>query len=74
MRSELGNDEEGDIFEGFKVSSEAMFGGATIPTAAAMLYASLAAGILGEEVFPYRHVGVDDIVRQGTRYYIVRVI
>ena len=47
--------EEGEsVFERCKAPSEAMFGRPTIKTATAILYASLAARVLGEEGRPRR--------------------
>ena len=49
MRSELGAAEGEGVFKGSREPSEAVFGRATTTTAAAVLYARQAAGVLGEK-------------------------
>ena len=49
VRSEFGVEEEETIFRRGKAPSEVMSGRATYTTAAAILYAGLAAGVLGED-------------------------
>ena len=44
-----------------------MFGGAAITTAAAMLYANLAASVAGEKGCPEGQVSVDDVIRYCTK-------
>ena len=62
------------IFKGGKASPEAVSGRATYTRAAVILYAGLAAGVLGEEGCLSRRVSVDDVIRYCTHDCIVTVI
>ena len=53
---------------------KAMFGRAAAATATLMLYASLTAGVLGEEGRPQRQVGIDNIICNRTNYVIITII
>ena len=74
MCSEIGI-EEGEAFsKGGKTPLEAVSSRATYTTAAAILYAGLAAGVLREEGCPYRRVSVIDIIRYCTHNCVVTII
>ena len=74
MRSEFGVEEGYTFFKRGNALSEAVSGRATYTTAAAILYASLAAGFLREEGCPQRRVSVNDVIRYCTHGYVVTVI
>ena len=74
MRSEIGVEEGEIIFKGGNAPSEAVSGRATYTTVAAILYAGLAAGVLGEEECLWRGVSVDDVIRYCTHDCVVTVI
>ena len=73
MCSEFGIEERECVFKGGGAPAETVFGGATITTAAPILYASLAACVLGEKRRPERQVGIDDIISYGTHDIVVAV-
>ena len=73
MRSEFGVEEEETIFRRGKAPSEVMSGRAPYTTAAAILYAGLAAGVFGEEGCLWRRISVD-VFRYCTHDYVVTVI
>ena len=74
MRSEIGVEEEEAIFKGGKTPPEAVSGRAKYITAVAILYADLAAGVLGEEACPSRRVSVNGVIRYCTHDCVVTVI
>ena len=74
MRSKFEVEKEETIFERGKAPSEAMSGRVTYTTAAAILYAGLTAGVLGEDGCLKRRVSVDDVIRNCTHDCVVTVI
>ena len=66
MRSEIGVEEGETIFKRGKAPSEAVSDRATNITVATILYAGLAAGLLGEEGCPLRRTSLDDVIRYCT--------
>ena len=74
MRSKFGVEVGETIFIRGKAPSEAVSGRATYTTAAALLYADLAAGDLGEEGCPLTRVSLDDVFRYCIHDCVVMVI
>ena len=74
VRSKRGVEKREPVLKGGKALAEAVSGRATYKTAAAILYAGLAAGVLGEKRCPYRQVGIDDAIRYCTHDCVVTVI
>ena len=52
----------------------AMFGIAAVAATTLILYASLAAGVLGEEWRPQRQVGIENIVRNRANYVLIAIV
>ena len=62
MRSKVGVEEGEILFKRGKAPSEAVSGRATYTTVAIILYAGLAASVVGEEGCPQKRVSVDDLI------------
>ena len=74
MRSKIGVEERESTFKGGGTPAEAVFGRATIITTASILYASLAACVVGKKRRLERQVDVADIICYGTHDIVVVVM
>ena len=74
MCDKLGVEKGKDIREGGRTPSEAVFRRAAVPTAAAILYTCLAAGVLSEKGCPRGQACIDHVVCYGANNRVVSVI
>ena len=74
VRSKYGVEEEETILKRAKAPSEAMSGRVTYATAAAILYAGLAAGVFSTKGSPQGQVCIDHGACHGANNHVVSVI